>query len=421
MSAIRPDILIYSDANPHGGHHFEHLQYLLEYWLNKKQRESLIIAGDPGFLRYSRLSQLIAEGARCGVFFEPVDCFGRRNANRLSLVRHSLAAGQRLRALIERIRPGKCLLTYFDHFQLAFAVNLRFPFPIEFAGIYFRPSFHYGTFRSERHADLSERLKRMRQSTILRAAMRNPHLRGLFCLDPYSAPVIERINPRVRAVPLPDPVVVQSAPVPVPEGFAQSLTLEHGRIVMLLFGALDARKGTFRTLEACATLPAEIAQRLCIIFAGRVPESNAKLLAAEIDRTRQNSRVQLVLLDRFIEEDEARDLFEIADAILLPYQRFIGSSGVLLRAAAAGKPVIGTNFGLIGRLIEDHRLGLAIDSESPKALADAISRFIAVEPSTLFDPDSARQLARDNSPPAFAETIFDFLRGRPDRETVATL
>lgn len=56
--------------------------------------------------------------------------------------------------------------------------------------------------------------------------------------------------------------------------------------------------------------------------------------------------------------------------------RFVGSSGVLLWAARAGRPVLAQEFGLIGRLTRDHRLGTVAHSSGPVRLADEIERMV---------------------------------------------
>jgi glycosyltransferase involved in cell wall biosynthesis len=74
-------------------------------------------------------------------------------------------------------------------------------------------------------------------------------------------------------------------------------------------------------------------------------------------------------------------------------------SSVLVRAALAGKPVIGTRVGTIGLTIKDYHLGLAIDPLDDAEFADAIKSKIKIDPMKQAD------LAHQNSVEAFVLTI----------------
>ncbi len=94
---------------------------------------------------------------------------------------------------------------------------------------------------------------------------------------------------------------------------------------------------------------------------------------------------------------------EIVDAsvVLAPYQNHRGSSGVLLWAAAAGRPVITQDSGLMGWLVARHRLGEAVDTRDRTALAAAMSR------SPGWSPEGASGFLRAHTPGAFARTVLD--------------
>src|SRR5689334_22236304 len=72
--------------------------------------------------------------------------------------------------------------------------------------------------------------------------------------------------------------------------------------------------------------------------------------------------------DRRLEHAELEMLVDQTDIVLAPYQRFVGSSGVLLWAAWAARPVLAQDFGLVGRLVRDHHLGAVADSYDSAAL-----------------------------------------------------
>ena len=120
----------------------------------------------------------------------------------LRLVRYGIEQGRHLRRYVERLRPDHAVLMYFDHAQLALGFGLRFDFPVRLSGIYFRPSLHYGRFDGHA-ASPKERAASLRKRLVLWAALRNPHLDGLFSLDPFALPDVRRLGRAGQAVALP--------------------------------------------------------------------------------------------------------------------------------------------------------------------------------------------------------------------------
>ena len=110
--------------------------------------------------------------------------------------------------------------------------------------------------------------------------------------------------------------------------------------------------------------------------------------------------------DRRIDRAELEALVTRCDIVLAPYQRFVGSSGVLLWAARAGRPVLAQEFGLVGRLTRDHRLGAVADSSDPRHLAQCIEQMVVRGPQTFIDLASAASFAALRTPDRFASTVL---------------
>src|SRR3546814_9883678 len=85
--------------------------------------------------------------------------------------------------------------------------------------------------------------------------------------------------------------------------------------------------------------------------------------------------------NRHLSRGEIDALVDRCDVVLAPYQRFVGSSGVLLWAASRGRPLLAQDYGLVGRLTADHGLGLTVDTTDVTPLTAASSD----------DPTSDRQ------------------------------
>ena len=217
---------------------------------------------------------------------------------------------------------------------------------------------------------------------------------------------LRRASPATaRAVALPDGIE-RTPPVRSPEAIRTELGVEPGRKVALMFGVLDERKGVIALLDALAHVPEAAAARLCVVLAGAVAEREAAQVYASIQRLRETTRLQIILRDAFVPEEEIQDLFRASDLALLPYVRHIGSSGVLVRAAAEGIPVVGSDYGILGAHLRRRHLGLAVDTMDPKTLAEALVLAITRPDALPFDAGEAERFARENTIERFLETLL---------------
>jgi hypothetical protein len=170
-------------------------------------------------------------------------------------------------------------------------------------------------------------------------------------------------------------------------------------------------------LDALRLLPPAIASRAAVLFAGRIDPA----IRTDIDSrcsalARDRPELWLRVEDRRLDRGELETLVARSDVVLAPYQRFVGSSGVLLWAARAGRPVLAQEFGLVGRLTRDHRLGAVADSSDPVQLAREIEHMIVRGPQSFIDLSSATTFAASRTPYRFASTVLSSLG-----ERVATL
>ena len=185
--------------------------------------------------------------------------------------------------------------------------------------------------------------------------------------DPRSA---ERLNQIYNS----DHFLTLADPIPTIENKVMDLRPELGisqnSKIYLHFGAMDERKGTLEILQAIGLMtPQELSGRT-FIFAGRVNRKIKDRFYELVDKIRQLG-ADIIIRDEFCTYDFLHSLCYTSDYILMPYLLTDLSSGVLGYAAIYGKSVIGPNSGLIGELIRDNELGVAIDI-SPESLKEAI-------------------------------------------------
>lgn len=169
---------------------------------------------------------------------------------------------------------------------------------------------------------------------------------------------------------LPDPINIPESYNP--EDKDEDIDLvENSRIKFLHPGCLGMRKGTDVILETIKNLnDEELASRL-FIFIGTYEDSYIKI---KFDEILENDRYtkSIILINDFVSYEKLMLYFKISDYVLLPYRGSSQSSGILGYSAFFEKPIIGTNDGLIGRLIKDFHLGYVMENIDPESLYELI-------------------------------------------------
>jgi glycosyltransferase involved in cell wall biosynthesis len=237
--------------------------------------------------------------------------------------------------------------------------------------------------------------------------LRNPALETVLSLDPYFPRYAldhYRHGSKVRA--LPDPAQRLIEPTRAETDLA-AIAIPEDRVGFFLFGELTARKGVMALLDALPRLPAESAGKAAIVIAGRLDPALRDTVHRTVrDLHETHPELRLWLVDRPLGRGEIVATARRCSVILAPYQRFVGSSGVLIWAAALRRPVISQNYGLLGRLIRENGLGLTVDTGDPYALADAIAATIRDGTDTLGRTDGMAIFAAARSHEVFASGIL---------------
>lgn len=295
---------------------------------------------------------------------------------------------------------------YFDTFQIPIAVGGKFP--CSFSAIYFRPTFYYDDFEHYKPTR-KDRLHHSYEKLLLSLTLRHQQLQTLFCLDPFVLKHLDKFNTAVRTVYLPDPVQIYSNSVTAREKLQKSLGIDAKRKVFLLFGLLDGRKGVHQLLEAVSLLSPSVCQKLCLLLVGPIDSGIESSVRAWISNISQSLPVQIVTYNQFIAECEIQAYFQLADVILAPYQRHVGMSAILVRGAAAQKPVLSSDYGLMGEITRRYQLGLTVDSTVPAEIARGLTQFLLESPDKFGDRTQMKSFGEQNSASKFASVIFQNL------------
>ncbi len=149
---------------------------------------------------------------------------------------------------------------------------------------------------------------------------------------------------------------------PPPAQIAKPLAREQLEIpgdapVFLFYGGPYKRKGLDLAVEAFDTM-AGSSRAPFLLCVGRQPEEPS--LAGKLERLQAGGRARVI--NRYVSVEEEGVAFAACDWVLLPYRKHFGSSGVLIRAACRGLPVIASNEELVGWRVREHKLGLLFTS-----------------------------------------------------------
>jgi glycosyltransferase involved in cell wall biosynthesis len=378
-----------------GGHHPGYLLHLARRADERDEAQRLVFGVAPEFL--DRHPSEAAAIRRHGVRF----VFSGPAASGLKPVKHALWEWRHLCEMARGVRADHAISLYIDRL-IQVPLALRRPPPCRVSGIYFRPTFHYPKFSGWRPT-IADRVRGARQATALRSALSHPSLGTLFTLDPFAADHCQNWHGGHRMRALADPVKTPKPDHEAAGALRLRLGLDPNRTVFVLLGVLTERKGIDVLLKAIAQLEESVARQCSVVLAGPLPDD---ALRRRIEEAATATSVHLVLDARQIPAHEVHHYFVAADVVLAPYQRHVGMSALLIRAAASGCPVIASDWGLLGAMTRKYELGVAIDSTSPVALAQAIGTALERGPA-LGNAARMAEFAELNDADRFADALLD--------------
>ena len=360
------------------GHQPAYVRMLAEWLRARNHPVRVTFAVSAPLLGRLRIEDGLDLAAQPGVDVVVMDDAAAKGCWTGPIYRRSFHRMQLLGDLLRQASASHAVALFLDPLQLALALGLRLPDGARLSGILFRPSIH-AVYGDSKGASAGERLRDSRKQLLYRLMLRNAALERVLSLDPYFPAFAEaKLAARGRVVELPDPVV--STPEVVEAsvvGADLQTACKDGRVVFSLFGALTDRKGVLQVVDAVTALASSVRTGIRVVLAGKVDPQIADALtqrAAALSAAAGGGG-SLRIVDRYLTTVELAWLVQRSDALLAPYQRFVGSSGVLTWAAGARRPVIAQDYGLIGALVRDYRLGLAIDTTDPTEIAVAMAVF----------------------------------------------
>lgn len=239
------------------------------------------------------------------------------------------------------------------------------------------------------------------QNIFFRWIIRDPTLVCFGTIDPYLPRFAS--STKVRYCPNP------SGPrrdLSSPDKSRAAYGIRPDTFVVLVYGVLDRRKCIGVLLEAAARVRDEL--DLTLFLAGPQDRDYSAMLLGGEAAHKLREHDSLVEVDRFIFDGRDIDPFGAADVSWVFYERnFVYSSNVLVQSGLARRPVIARRRGLIGRLVEDHKLGLALTCEVPEIVASALQRLAANPALRREMGENGARVFAQNTPENFARPIVE--------------
>lgn len=380
------------------GHHSDYIGHLVHHWYSKQLPGELYVV-TPAGLAASLPTKYPADS---GIHFVELNDAEVRESQNAGPVQRSFADWNLYIKQAERIKPTHALLMYADIFQLGLWLGKKSPCPV--SGIYFRPSF--GTNVA---AGWRGKLVEFRKKFLLGRMLTNPTLSTIFLLDHAAVPAVQKLTNSVKILPLPDPVRRHPEAPERVNALRNTLDIGPNRKIFLLFGHLDDRKGIEPTMDALQLLSKEDSGKVTFIMAGPMADDYRGIIEARIKVL--NTEAQILGPLKRIEESAIRDFFDLTDYVLTLYQRHVGMSSVVVRAALSRKPLISSDYGYMGHLVASKELGATLNSESPVAIQRAFEEALRGE--VQASESTMKKLADDNTVEAFANMLFQAMETKP--------
>ena len=364
------------------GHHPAYLIHLIGYYSTQPDVELIVVTGEEFQINFAK--RQTSEQLRWGenVRFYPIDSATIQSLHASPIYLRSIREWNMVVDIVHELEVSHAVLMYVDYFPLGVLFGKKLPVPV--SGISFRPP--------QKPTGVFEFMKRK----LWQAMLSSGQISQIFSIVHSAVPVMNHLSTYAKVTPLADPVVHLPLTAQQKSDFRLNCDIAKNKKVFLNFGQLDQRKGIEAFVAACKLLTPKDLSGICLLLAGPIELS----YALELDVLFQEiPNLQVVKLYDYHNYPTVELCFDLADVVLVTYQDHLGMSSVLVRAALAGKPVIGTRVGTIGLTIQEYHLGLAIDPLDDVEYADAIKSKIKTDPMKQAD------LAHQNSVEAFVLTI----------------
>lgn len=401
-------VVVFEPEN--GGHQMDYAEALIEHLLRMPGIRRVILLTAPGSAAHPNSARLVA---RFDSRFELVTTPG--NTKRSKLLRRASVFFERQRehcmelgAGLDAIGPERIDFVIVSHFEAIGLVQVAWRPGLfrgrPWASIAVGMRFHHHQVGLAAQVTWQDRVKR----ALLKLVLRRPGLVCLASVDPTLAEVMR--NPKVAWCP---------EPVEQPATASEAVVRHHYGVsaetcVLLVFGFVDMRKNIRVLLESLDLVDPGV-DLLTLIIGQQNREVRALLDGPLAEKLRLAGRLRII--DQFVPFQPETYPFSLADITWIAYRReFVFISSVFSRAAIMGKCVLGSEHGLVGRMIRDTDCGVTVDAESASSVAAALTRLAGDKALRSKLGENGRRAFETHTPEAFTRPILDALRQQVEQQ-----
>jgi glycosyltransferase involved in cell wall biosynthesis len=339
------------------GHHLEYIHHLVEYSRRNSEEDVVFV------IRQEAIDAIKTDVS------ERIRFIATPLVSSESLLKKSLEEGKWLAKTIQQEKITDLCFLAIDPYQYLLGVKWFRKLPCNIHGILFSPPHRlYPSSQSSIKEKIRQSVRRNRKTLQLRWALRNKRLKSLFILDDSDG--VDKLNRRFRPV-------FQLLNDPIDQGASAIATRDQSKIakggkLLLSFGAIHPRKNLVnivKSLQHCENYS------VTLLISGKGKTEYVSRLREAASAYDDNNRIKVIIDNRFVSQEEMESLFSAADGIVMVYQNFYGSSGVLGRAAKVSKPVLISDHGLVFSLTQKYDMGYSVKGD-PASIADGIKKII---------------------------------------------
>lgn len=389
------------------GHHASYLYWIVTEALNREYQIYLAVStsclNNPLFLTLRNLADHL--NRQIVIVTENITTDWQKTTNLVSLVQRDFYYYK----LFSRCYYNVCKITppdiviipYLDCCLHAIAL-FGSPFKqTPWAGIVMRPSFHYTKMGIIGPPSQLLWIKEKLFSRLLHNRM----LKKLWTIDEPLKHFIDKAHPifAEKLCYLPDPAELKSTTNR--KQARQTLGIQPNEIVILIYGALNLRKGVEELLFA--TQATYFPKHIHILLAGNQDKQVRNLLEQPFAQSLLKMK-RLHQINYFLTEEEQYNAFVASDIVWLGYRQHYNMSGVIIQAGQMGLPIIACQEGLIGWLTKKYQLGITVAINDEEQIIDAINELIRKVQEKDYQKNRCRSFI-SHTPTNFAMKLFDSL------------
>jgi glycosyltransferase involved in cell wall biosynthesis len=170
----------------------------------------------------------------------------------------------------------------------------------------------------------------------------------------------------------------------------ERIASEEGTFRLLFFGLIRPYKGLKYLVEAFNRLSADEARDFSLTVVGETWEGHTEPLDM-IEASPHRDRITVV--NRYVSDDEAKEYFARADALVLPYLRS-SASGPLHIAMSNGVAVVVSSVGGLTEAAQEYAGAVMVEPEDVDGLVEALRKVRTTAGQHFADPHSWERNAR---------------------------